>query len=102
MANMLPLMLMTPAELTLLLAQRVRERRLAQELTQQGLAERAGVTLASLKRFERTGQIALLSLLRLAVALGQTEEFAQLFPAPPLRSLAQLTDRKPRQRGRRA
>jgi transcriptional regulator with XRE-family HTH domain len=98
---MLAVELMTPMELAQLLARRARQRRLAQELTQQGLAQRAGVTLGTLKRFERTGQISLLSLLRIAVALGVTSEFEGLFPDPPLRTLADLEQRKQRQRGRR-
>ena len=98
---MLALELMTPMELSQLLAQRARQRRLAQELTQQGLAQRAGVTLGTLKRFERTGQISLLSLLRIAAALGATSDFAGLFPAPPLRTLADVEHRQQRQRGRR-
>jgi transcriptional regulator with XRE-family HTH domain len=93
---------MTPVELAQLLAQRVRQRRLAQELTQHGLAQRAGVSLGSLKRFERTGQISLLALLRIAVALSATADFDRLFPEAPLRSLAEVEHRKQRQRGRRS
>lgn len=51
------------------LAVRVRHRRLAQNLTMEGLARRSGVALGTLKKFERTGQIALLSFIRLALTL---------------------------------
>ncbi len=71
-------------------------------LSQQGLAERAGVSLGSLKRFERTGEIAFVSLLRLADVLEATAEFQQLFPPKEVRSLDDLLTQQPqRQRGRR-
>lgn len=51
------------------LAARLRNRRLAQNLTQEGLAKRSGVALGTLKKFERTGQIALVSFIRLVVTM---------------------------------
>lgn len=43
--------------------------------SQQELARRSGVSLGSLKRFENTGQISLISLLQLAELLGRLEDF---------------------------
>ena len=60
------------------LAARFKKRRLAQNLTQQGLAERSGVSWISLKRFERTGLIALDSLLRLSLVLDCLNDFDQI------------------------
>jgi len=51
------------------MAVRSKNRRLAQNLTQEGLARRSGVALGTLKKFERTGQIALVSFIRLVIAL---------------------------------
>jgi transcriptional regulator with XRE-family HTH domain len=51
------------------IALRLRSRRLAQNLTLEGLARRSGVPLGTLKKFERTGQIALVSFIRLAITL---------------------------------
>jgi len=51
------------------LAARLKSRRLAQNLTLEGLARRSGVALGTLKKFERTGRIALGSFIRLTVAL---------------------------------
>ena len=51
------------------LARRLRNRRLAQNLTLEGLARRSGVALGTLKKFERTGQIALVSFIRLAITM---------------------------------
>ncbi len=57
------------------IADRFKARRLSHALTQRDLAARSGMSLGSLKRFETTGQIALDSLLRLALAVGCLEDF---------------------------
>ncbi|HEX6370921.1 MAG TPA: helix-turn-helix transcriptional regulator [Longimicrobium sp.] len=102
---MLPLALRTPGELARLLAERVRRMRLQRGWTQQEMADRAGLTLATYRRFERTGRIALERLLKIAVILDATAAFDLLFAAPPAQSLAELAERaRPpaRQRGRRS
>ncbi len=53
-----------------LLAKYCRDRRLAMGLTQQGLAKRSDVKLASVRKFEQKGLISLSSFLRLAMVLG--------------------------------
>ena len=98
---MLPLELLTPAEIAVHLGVRARERRLERALTQREVAERAGVSLASLKRFERTGLISLLSLLRIAVVLDALPGFMDLLQGPAPRSLDDLPTAPPRRkRGR--
>lgn len=77
--------LKTPYEVRTEIAQRIKALRLEQNLSQQGLCDRSDVTLASLRRFERTGLIAFDSLLRLANALGRLDDFEDLF----------ASDRKP-------
>lgn len=85
------------------IAARVRAARLNADLTQAGLAARSGVTLASLRRFETTGQIALESLVRLAQALARDADIEALFAPPPLASLDELvTPAIARKRGRRS
>lgn len=59
-------------------------------LTQEGLAARAGVSWSSLKRFEYTGLIALDSLLKLALVLECLGDFDQVC-ADDGRSLASKT-----------
>jgi transcriptional regulator with XRE-family HTH domain len=100
---MLPIELRTPAEVSRLLAGRVRALRLQREWTQQELAERAGLTLATYRRFEHSGRISLERLLRIAVVLDACGGFDQLFAVPPARSLAELAERAQpaRKRGRR-
>ena len=93
-----------PGDVGVMLAQRVRECRLRLGWKQTTLAERSGVTLASLRRFESTGKVSLDSLLRLCHALGRLDEFESLLRPPPAESLAELEARVARptpKRGRR-
>lgn len=78
--------------------------RLAFNLTQMGLALRSGVSLGTIKKFERSGTISLKSLLNMAMALGATREFESLFTAIPAAAVLSLdkllTSPKGRKRGR--
>lgn len=56
-----------------------RSLRKSKKLSQSELAERSGVSLGSIKRFEQTGQISLESLLKLAHLLGRINDFDFLF-----------------------
>ena len=56
------------------LVENVRERRLQMELTQEGLAERSGVPLSTLRKFEQKGSISLESFLKLLSVIGGLEE----------------------------
>lgn len=66
--------LISPLKAQLKLAEILRERRLLQNLTQEGLAERSGVPLATLRKFEQKGSISLESFLKLVWILGDLEE----------------------------
>ena len=94
---------MQPEETATKLAVRLRERRLAHNLSQEGLSERSGVPLGTLKQFERTGKISLLSFIRLLVALKEETGLNQLLNEPqPFETLEDvLKQPKRRQRGRR-
>ena len=59
------------------LAQNVRERRLQMDLTQEGLAERSGVALSTLRKFEQTGIISLESFLKILSIVGGLEEMIE-------------------------
>lgn len=76
---MLAIDLYSPPEIQQELAARAKNIRLALEYTQRGLAERSGVSLGTLKRFEHTGQISLESLLKISLVLGHLEDFLNLF-----------------------
>jgi hypothetical protein len=91
-----------PAGVALEIAERVRARRLEANLAQEGLAARAGVSLGSLKRFERTGEISLERLIRIALALDASEGFEHLFAPKESRTLDEIIATPPaRRRGRR-
>lgn len=59
------------------LVQHVKARRLAIGLTQQGLACRSGVKLATLRKFEQKGTISLESFLKLLMVLGGLERVVE-------------------------
>ena len=61
-----------------MLAERVRAIRKQKGLSQERLAERSGVSLGSLKRFERTHEISLTSFIKLLMALGRDAELDHL------------------------
>jgi transcriptional regulator with XRE-family HTH domain len=84
---------------------RFRGRRLAMNLSQEGLAKRSGVSFGSLKRFERTGLIAFDSLLKLALVLDCLGDFDRVAAdddgALAGRSLDDiLAESRPRKKGR--
>lgn len=58
---------------------RVKERRKEIKLTQRALAERSGVSYASIRRFESTGEISFNSLLKIASVLNALADFNILF-----------------------
>lgn len=93
--------LQTPHDVQLGLAARARARRLHLNITQAELAERSGVALASVRRFETTGEISLRSFLALALVLGELREFADLFQPPPPVSLF-AREPRPRKRSRKS
>lgn len=65
------------------IARRERNKRKLYKLTQQELANKSGVSLGSLKRFESTGNISLKSLLKLAFVLDSQIDFDNLFKILP-------------------
>lgn len=81
------------------LARRFKERRLFLGLKQSTLAERSGVSLGSLHRFETSGLISLQSLLDLAFTLNCLDEFNTLLKNKPLHSIDDLeqADKKPQE-----
>lgn len=80
-------LLSSPHQVSVDLAHRVRARRKERGLSQVALSQRSGVSLASLKRFEHTGQISLTSLLKIAFALGYDGDFGGLFAEPAYTSI---------------
>ncbi len=77
----------TPDEISLQIASRVKARRLELNLTQEGLATRAGVKFATYRRFEQTGEISLRGLLQVGMALNAMSDFDVLFTQKQYQSL---------------
>jgi transcriptional regulator with XRE-family HTH domain len=93
---------LSPSDLCHSVAARAREARLAADLSQQGLADRAGVSLGSLKRFERTGAASFEAVTRIAIALGLEAAFDALFQPPKFTSLDEILTRPAKRlRGRK-
>ena len=61
------------------LTDRVKARRKELKVSQKLLAQKSGVSYASVRRFENTGDIAFVSLLKIASALNCLEDFNALF-----------------------
>ena len=66
---------------------RARQLRLLRKLGQAELAARAGVGVATIHRFEKTGTASIENVLRIATALQAEAAFDQLFAAPAYSSL---------------
>ena len=71
------LSLISPFKAQKKLAENVRLRRLDMELTQEGLAQRSGVPLPTLRKFEQKGTISLESFLKLLMVLGGLDDIIQ-------------------------
>ena len=80
----------TAEELDKKLAERIRRIRKRRSISQQELAAMSGVSYGSVKRFERSGQISLLSLTKLAMALELTDELRDLFTQVPYRNIEEV------------
>ena len=80
----------TPEELDQKLAQRVRKIRKRRSITQEKLASISGVSYGSIKRFETTGQISLLSLTKIAIALDLADELRNIFTLVPYKDIQEV------------
>ena len=103
MSNSSIISLYTPRELLAQVGARAKALRLSKGIRQEDLARSAGVSVATLKRFEATGQATFEVVTRIAIALRAESDFDQLFHRPPRRSLDEVLERSVnRQRARRA
>ncbi len=65
-----------------IIAENMRSTRLSKGLTQEGLADRSGVALASLRKFEQKGEISFASFCKLAMVLDCLEELIKAVAIP--------------------
>lgn len=80
----------TPLEINMGIAKRVRALRKRRKISQAKMSELSGVSLGSLKRFESTGEISLLSLTKIAIALGVQSELKGLFADVPFLTIEEV------------
>lgn len=92
------LLLLTSDEVATELANRIRQERVRRGWTQEALAQRAGVSLATYRLFEATGRISLERLLRIVSAMGRLAEWNELFRPTPVISLEDLAAPAPKRR----
>lgn len=82
-----------PLQLTMQrLAQNVKKRRLEKKLSTKTLAEMSGVPAATIQRFELKHAISLESYVKLAKALGYSEEIMQLLAEPKYDTMEELLE----------
>ena len=62
--------MLTPQDTFLELSRLLRQHRIAKSLTQAELAQRSGVSVAVLRKFEQTGKVSLESFVKLTFVLG--------------------------------
>lgn len=80
----------TAEELDQKLAQRVRNIRKRRSISQEKLASMSGVSYGSIKRFEMTGKISLLSLTKIAMALDIAGELREIFTNVPYKDIQEV------------
>lgn len=80
----------TPGEIDKMIAGRIRSIRRRRKISQERLSEKSGVSLGSVKRFERSGEISLISLTKIAIALEIEQELEDLFEEVPFLSIEEI------------
>ena len=80
----------TADEIALALAKRVQKIRRRRKISQEALSSKCGVSLGSVKRFENTGLIAFLSLVKIAMALDISDEIKELFKEVPYLTIEEV------------
>ena len=103
MNNILFVSAESPNDVAMNISARVKARRLELNLTQEGLAARAGLKFATYRRFEQVGEISLRGLLQIAFALNALPDFEMLFAQKQYQSLDEVLNEQvvTRKRGKR-
>ena len=75
---MLAINISTPKSIMQNLKDKFKQKRLSLNLTQEGLSNKSGVSLGSVKRFESSGEISFESLLKIALILNCLDDFKNI------------------------
>ena len=73
------------------LADDFRKRRVERGLTRETVAEKSGVALANITRFEQKGLISLKNLILLAISMDYLQEVRDIFAAPKYSTMEELS-----------
>ena len=84
----------TAEEIDLKLAQRVRNIRKRRKISQEKLASMSGVSYGSIKRFEHTGNISLISLTKIAMTLNIADELRNIFTNVPYKDIQEVINER--------
>lgn len=73
------MVLETPYEMALAAAKRFRLLRRSKNITMKALSEKSGVPYSTVRRFESTGEISFLALVKLTSAIGEDVQITSMF-----------------------
>lgn len=73
-----------------MLADDFRKRRIEKNLTREQVAEKSGVAVSNIVRFEQKGLISLKNLIGIAIAMGYTSEIKGIFAEPKYATMEEL------------
>ena len=73
------------------LAEDFRKRRVEKNLTREQVAEKSGVAVSNIVRFEQKGLVSLKDLISIAMAMGYTSEVKNIFSEPKYSTMEELS-----------
>lgn len=82
----------TPPEIAKEIAKKIQNKRKKFKISQVELAQKSGVSLGSIKRFESKYEISLISFIKIVVALGLELELENLFVKEEYNSIDEVID----------
>ena len=80
----------TPEEITMLVADHAKRLRKRLKLSRQKLSDMSGVSYGSIKRFEETGNISLISLTKIVMVLDASGDIKKIFSEVPYKSIQEV------------
>lgn len=80
----------TSEEITMMVSNHTKMLRKRLKISRQKLSEISGVSYGSVKRFEETGNISLLSLTKIAMALDAAGDIKNIFAEVPYKSIQEV------------
>ena len=73
------------------LAEDFRKRRVEKNLTREQVAEKSGVAVSNIVRFEQKGLVSLKNLISISMAMGYTSEVKNIFSEPKCSTMEELS-----------